>query len=128
VRRPAPAEFEVPTGGAPGLRLRLRGAALSRAVQEAALGLPQVTVARARLMGRSRRVRLRAQLLLEPGGDPSAAVLAFRAGPLRYACAALGAELPLELRVQVAPSAVAHPVRERRARRGRRRKRQPRVV
>ncbi|TQF02971.1 alkaline shock response membrane anchor protein AmaP [Kitasatospora acidiphila] len=135
LRQSTPAEFELPTGGGgsgpgggPVLRLRLRGAALASAVQDAALHLPEVTAARVRLFGSPHRARLRAQLLLEPGSDPSAAVTAFRDGPLAHACAAVGGELPLELRIQVAPSAAEHPTRERRARRGRGRKREPRVA
>ncbi|MCC9308260.1 alkaline shock response membrane anchor protein AmaP [Kitasatospora sp. RB6PN24] len=134
LRRPEPAEIELPTHGTPGLRLRLRGPALSRAVQEAALHLPEVTAARVRLLGHPhlarRRARLRAQLLLKPGSDPSAAVVAFQRGPLTYAYGAVGGELPLELRLQVASSAGEPPALERRARRRRakERRREPRVV
>ncbi|MFE9426054.1 alkaline shock response membrane anchor protein AmaP [Kitasatospora sp. NPDC006697] len=119
-RRSAVAEFDLRTEGEPQLRLRLRAAALTAAVREAALLLPGVAAARVRLVGRRRRLALRAQLLLEPGGDPVAAVKAFRSGPLDHAAAALGSALPLDLRIQVAPQPAEHPVRERRARRGRR--------
>ncbi|MFF7634522.1 alkaline shock response membrane anchor protein AmaP [Kitasatospora sp. NPDC008050] len=112
LRRPAPAELELPTPGVPGLRLRLRGAALAEAVQHAALEVPQVTAARVRLVGRGKRLRLRALLLLEPGARVTRAVREFRAGPLDHAAAALAhqGELPQDLRIQVAPTEVPrHP-------------------
>ncbi|MGF1426268.1 alkaline shock response membrane anchor protein AmaP [Kitasatospora sp. LaBMicrA B282] len=125
LRRPAPAELELPPVGPPGLRLRLRGAALAEAVQGAALRLPQVTAGRVRLVGRGHRLTLRAQLLLEPGAAVGPVVDAFRTGPAAHAAAALGrtGELPLDLRVQVAPTPI--PKHERPQRKARR---HPRVI
>jgi hypothetical protein len=106
LRRPAPAELELPTPDVPGLRLRLRGAALAEAIQGAALKQPQVTAARARLVGRGKRLKLRVLLLLEPGARVVEVVRDFRSGPLAHAAVALAheGELPLDLRVQVAPT------------------------
>ncbi|WP_051969515.1 hypothetical protein [Kitasatospora azatica] len=119
LRRPAPAELDLPTPDLPGLRLRLRGAALAAAVQGAAVDLPRVTAARVRLVGRRRKLRLRAVLLLEPGSDPGGAVRAFRTGPLGHARAALGLteDLPLDLRLQVTPTPTARQPHEKRTRR-----------
>ncbi|WP_329568740.1 alkaline shock response membrane anchor protein AmaP [Kitasatospora sp. NBC_01266] len=120
LRRPTPAELELPTAGVPGLRLRLRAEALAEAVQGASLELAQVTAARVAPVGRGRRLRLRVILLLEPGAGVPAVVDAFRAGPAAHAAAALGrtGELPLDLRIQVAPTpAPPHPRKRRRGRR-----------
>lgn len=111
LRRPAPAELELPTPGVPGLRLRLRGAALAAAVQYAALDVPQVTAARVSLVGGGKGLRLRALLLLEPGARVTRAVREFRSGPLDHAAAALAhqGELPQDLRIQVAPTEPPRP-------------------
>lgn len=123
LRRPAPAELRLDTPQAPGLTLRLRGSALAEVLESAAEALPEVVSARVRLVGRERRLRARALLVLEPGVDVAATVHALHAGPLAQARAALqpalgpGAELPLDLRLRVAapPKAPAqHPRRERR--------------
>ncbi|MDH6117409.1 alkaline shock response membrane anchor protein AmaP [Kitasatospora sp. GAS204B] len=118
LRRPTPTELELPAVAGPGLRVRLRGTALAEAVQGASLGLPEVTAARVLLLGRGRRLRLQAILLLEPGAGVAAAVEAFRAGPAAHAAAAVGRtgeQLPLDLRVQVARSpAPQHPRQQRR--------------
>ncbi|PYC65746.1 alkaline shock response membrane anchor protein AmaP [Streptomyces tateyamensis] len=118
LRRPVPAELDRDTADHPGLRLRVRSAALVAAVRETAVGLPRVSAARVALTGRP-EPKLRAVLLLEPGTDPGAAVAAFRTGPNTAATATLGSPtpLPLDLRLQVAPTPKPREPRERRRRR-----------
>jgi hypothetical protein len=123
LRRAAPVELELPAGGVPGLRVRLRGAALAGAVREAATGLPSIEDATVRLVGRQHRHRrLSAVLLLAPGSDVRAVVHTFRTGPLAHAREAVP-HLPLDLRIRVAPSPAPH----HRPHRRRRRRKPPRV-
>ncbi len=124
LRRPSPAELRLATPQTPGLALRLRGAALAEVIESAAEALPGVESARVRLLGKERRLRARALLLLEPGADVAAAVRAVHAGPLAQARAALGpdTELPLDLRIRVAAPPKAP------SEHSRRRPRKPRVV
>ncbi|MEV7779810.1 alkaline shock response membrane anchor protein AmaP [Kitasatospora sp. NPDC088351] len=121
LRRSGPASIDVPTPGAPGLRLRLRTHALEDALETGTVVLPEVERAGVRLVRAPGGPRLRGAVRLTPGGDPAALVEHFDTGPRADAAASLGlTALRADLRVRVLRAKHTEP-----RRRGRRR--QPRV-
>ncbi|WP_042401917.1 hypothetical protein [Streptacidiphilus carbonis] len=87
--------------------VRVRGAALARAVAEEAEQLPGVSRARVRLLGSARHPRARLALTLEPGAAPGPVLRDLSAGPLTHARTSAGlAVLPAEAVLKVEPGPV----------------------
>jgi hypothetical protein len=88
------------------LPVRLRGAALARAVADEAEQIPGVSRARVRVLGRPRRPRARIALTLAPGAAPGPVLHELSAGPLANARRSAGVTLPAEARVRVESGSV----------------------
>ncbi|TDU03562.1 hypothetical protein EDD99_2001 [Streptomyces sp. 846.5] len=85
------------------LPVRLRGAALARAVTDEAEQIPGVSRARVRILGGP---RARIALTLAPGAAPGPVLHELAAGPLAHARRSVGTALSAEARVRVESGSV----------------------